>query len=238
MRTAVFTYDFPHRKSQDFLIKMAAEPDELVLAVGAPPVPIHKPKSRLRIKPRGQSSIEPRSLCEILDIPYRRLPHNSEQTVQLLMAERIDVVLIGGARILKSRVIEAPTIGIVNFHPGLIPEIRGLDALKWSVYRGVPPGVTAHLIDERVDAGRILVREEVPVYADDGWLDLSLRLDDRQVDLIPRVMGLLRSQPDPARYPLVGEGEHGRAMPPEIELETQARFEEWRRTLSSNEEDG
>lgn len=237
MRTAVFTYDFPHRKSQDFLIKLAAEPDEIVLVVGAPPVPIAKPKSHLRIKPRSQSSIEPQSLCQILGIPYRTLPHNSDQTVELLNSESIDVVLIGGARILKSPVIAAPNVGIVNFHPGLIPEVRGLDALKWSVYKGVPPGVTAHLIDERVDAGRILVREEVPVYADDGWLDLSLRLDDTQVNLIPRVMSLLRNQPDPAQHPLVGEGEHARAMPPEIELQTQARFEEWRRALSLREGD-
>lgn len=236
MRTALFTYDFPHRKSQEFLVRMAVQPDDFVLAIGAPHVAIDSPKPHLRTKPHSQSSIEPRALCRVLGVPYRRLPHNSEQTRQLLIDAHVDVVLIGGARILKQPVIDAPRIGIVNFHPGLIPEVRGLDALKWSVYKGVPPGVTAHLIDERVDAGRIVVREQVPVYADDGWLDLSLRLDDRQVELIPDVLRMLRRQPDPSRYPLVEEGEHSRSMPPELEAEIQTRFEDWKTGLSVRRE--
>jgi methionyl-tRNA formyltransferase len=228
MRTAVFTYDFPHRKSQEFLLRVAAEPDELVLVIGAPYVTVNKKISRLRIKPYSQTALEPRSLCRMLHLPYFSLPHNSEHVARLLIDEGVDVVIIGGARILREPVIGAPRLGIVNFHPGLIPDVRGLDALKWSVYRGVPPGVTAHLIDERVDAGRIVFREEIPVYQDDGWLDLSLRLEDRQAELVPEVLSSLRRQPDLTLYPLVDSGVVNRAMSTEIEVDTQARFEAWK----------
>lgn len=234
MRTAIFTYDFPHRKSQDFLLRTAAEPVELVVVIGAPHVSIDRPPSSLRTKPHSQTAIEPRVLCDLLGVEYRKLPHNSEEVAELLVAERIDVVIIGGARILKQPVIGSPTIGIVNFHPGLIPEVRGLDALKWSVYKGVPPGVTAHLIDERVDAGRIIVREQIPVHPDDGWIDLSLRLNDRQVDLIPDVLRTLQSVPDPTSYELVGQGEHGKAMPVDVEREAQERFHAWRAEFAVN----
>ena len=50
--------------------------------------------------------------------------------------------------------------GIINFHPGLIPEARGLDTPQWCIYDGIPLGVTSHFIDSKVDAGRIIERVE------------------------------------------------------------------------------
>ncbi len=100
----------------------------------------------------------------------------------------MELGLIAGARILKPRVIEAFPLGIINFHPGLIPQTRGLDAMMWSVHNGIPQAVTAHVIDSRVDAGSILFAEEMPIWSDDTPFDFQERLYEMQLDMIPEAI--------------------------------------------------
>ena len=52
-------------------------------------------------------------------------------------------------------VIDSFSNGIINFHPGVLPENRGLDNLKWAIYNNLPQGVTTHLIDENIDVEQI-----------------------------------------------------------------------------------
>ena len=228
MNIAVFVYDFPHKKGQEFLLRLWLEDIPAAAVVGAPIQEVPRPAPTLRTAPRHSGLLHPARLCARLGIPYLVLEHNATATADLLWERSIDLVVIAGARIIKPHIIAAPRIGLVNFHPGLIPEVRGLDALKWSVYHGVPPGVTAHLIDERIDAGRIVLRRRVPVWPDDSWLDVGLRLLETQVDLLPETVRRLQAQPSPESYQYVSGGRLNRPMPPETEQVVAGRFEVWK----------
>lgn len=106
-----------------------------------------------------------------------------------------------------------------NFPPGLIPEARGLDTLKWAIYHDLPLGVTAHFIDESVDAGRVILRREIPVNQDDTFVDLSLRLDETQVNLLPEVLELVKDK-SIEEFPIVSCGKKANPpMPNELEKE-------------------
>ncbi len=60
--------------------------------------------------------------------------------------------------------LELPRLGCVNLHPSLLPENRGPDPLFWTFRRGdATIGVTAHLMDERLDAGPIVAQRVLPV---------------------------------------------------------------------------
>jgi folate-dependent phosphoribosylglycinamide formyltransferase PurN len=96
----------------------------------------------------------------------------------------------------------------------LIPEVRGLDALQWALHLDQPLGVTAHLIDHRVDAGRIVERKVVDEFADDTLVDLSLRLEEMQVQMLTTALEIVASR-DPADLDAVGEGEYRRSFPAE-----------------------
>ena len=184
MKLAVFAYDFPHSKSQDILTRLWLEEHEVGLVLAAPKRALSNRVPSLRIKPRREGSMHPAALAARIGVDYVVKDHDHEDVIRLLKTHEIDLGVVAGARILPPRVIEAVPYGILNLHPGLLPEIRGLDALKWSVVRGFPPGVTAHLIDERVDAGRIVIREPIAVHPDDSLLDLSIRLADTQVRIL------------------------------------------------------
>ena len=65
--------------------------------------------------------------------------------------------------ILKAPVLSAARIAAINFHPGPV-EYPGSGCVNFALYDGAEEfGVTAHLMDERVDAGRVLECRRFPI---------------------------------------------------------------------------
>ncbi len=98
------------------------------------------------------------------------------------LAERVaahDVSLVVGAgymRVLSPAFLERFP-AILNVHPSLLPEFRGLNAVQRALAVGArETGVTVHFMVEEVDAGPILVQESVPVLPGDTEDTLLARL--------------------------------------------------------------
>jgi len=90
-----------------------------------------------------------------------------------------DVGLVVGAgymRILSPVFLERFP-AVLNVHPSLLPEFRGLRAVERALEAGVDEtGVTVHFMVEEVDAGLIVAQERVPVMAGDTRETLLERL--------------------------------------------------------------
>ncbi|NLK96459.1 MAG: hypothetical protein GX272_00045 [Epulopiscium sp.] len=195
MNIAIFAYNFPHKKTQDFLFRLLVENIDIKCVLANDLVELNLPKSILREKPKHTDLVYPQKICDRFNIPYYNVMHNSKECEELLNRHDIDLGIIAGARILKQNIIQSVNIGIINFHPGLLPEVRGLDALKWAIYNDLPIGVTAHLIDSKIDAGRIIMKKEIPIYKDDTLIDVSLRLHELQVNLLPQAIKEVKNKP-------------------------------------------
>jgi phosphoribosylglycinamide formyltransferase 1 len=98
------------------------------------------------------------------------------------LAERVaryDVGLVVGAgymRVLTPVFLERFP-AVINVHPSLLPEFKGLDAVKRTLEAGVErTGVTVHLMVEEVDAGPTIQQEAVPVLVGDTEETLLERL--------------------------------------------------------------
>ena len=200
---AVFAYQFPHKKSQDFLVELALAGFKRVVVIAAP---------RKQLPPRvttgRQSSlvshVEPlatEQVCGSLNFPFHQCEHGDiEQITALQEKYGFQLGIISGARIIKSEVIKLFEEGILNFHPGKLPETAGLDSFFYTIVKSVSLGVTAHFIDSRVDAGRELFFEQTGVGAQDP-LDLvrhnnylsQIRALRRFLKL--RELGLVRAKP-------------------------------------------
>jgi methionyl-tRNA formyltransferase len=213
----IFAYDFPHRKTVDFIFHCLLRKYKIDAIIGAPPVKLNIPKSSIRSKLRHEASYHPKEVASAFNVPYFVAPHNSSVTQQLLSELKPQIGLIGGARILKPHIIEEFGTGIINFHPGLIPEARGLDALFWSIMNNVDLGVTSHLIDEKIDAGSILEVRRIPIFQDDTLFDLSERLYEVQVDMIDNAIQF--AQKGMIQNIDLSESAYNRKMPVELEKE-------------------
>jgi phosphoribosylglycinamide formyltransferase-1 len=98
------------------------------------------------------------------------------------LAERVagyDVGLVVGAgymRVLTPVFLERFP-AVINVHPSLLPEFRGLDAMRQALEAGAErTGVTVHFMVEEVDAGPVIRQESVPILPGDTEEDLHERL--------------------------------------------------------------
>ena len=159
----------------------------------------------------------PAKVAAAIGAEYHVIPHEGNEIQDFLDKTQPVVGVIAGARILRRPVIDRFSSGIINFHPGLIPEVRGLDALLWAIQNDVALGVTSHLIDSRVDAGRVLERRKIPLFRDDTLFDLSERLYEVQLEML---IAALRRALSGKYEEIDFEGsEYNRKMPPEMEAE-------------------
>ena len=90
-----------------------------------------------------------------------------------------DVGLVVGAgymRVLSPAFLERFE-AVINVHPSLLPEFRGLHAVRRSLEAGVEEtGVTVHFMVEEVDAGPVISQEVVRISPDDTEETLFSRL--------------------------------------------------------------
>jgi methionyl-tRNA formyltransferase len=74
------------------------------------------------------------------------------------------VVLANVTRILKAPEIAEAKIGVLCFHPSVLPRHRGGDAVYWTFKMGdTESGITWFWVDEGIDTGAIAIQEAVPI---------------------------------------------------------------------------
>lgn len=60
---------------------------------------------------------------------------------------------------LPIKILKLPQLGFLNFHPSLLPLLRGPYPLFWTFRLAKKPGITLHLMDESLDTGDIVVQK-------------------------------------------------------------------------------
>jgi methionyl-tRNA formyltransferase len=99
--------------------------------------------------------------------------------------ELIAVVAFGV--ILRADLLAMPPRGCINVHASLLPRHRGVAPIQAAILAGdAVTGCTTMRIDEGVDTGAMLLREEIPIRADDTAGTLSARLADVGARLLVR----------------------------------------------------
>ena len=110
------------------------------------------------------------------------------------LAERVaahDVGLVTGAGYMRvlSPVFLERFPAVINLHPSLLPEFRGLHAVRRALEAGVKEtGVTVHFMVEEVDAGPMISQEAIPILAGDTEESLLERLHPVEHRLLVRAV--------------------------------------------------
>ena len=110
--------------------------------------------------------------------------HCSKISSELIKNRKIDLILnCGTPRILKTNILKSPSIGVLNCHPGLLPNFRGCTCVEWSIYLDKPVGNTVHFMTEGIDEGPIVMKEKVKCKMEDVYSDIRTRVYKRGFDL-------------------------------------------------------
>ena len=184
LKIMLFVYNFKHKKSVDFIHKLVEENIYIDAIVAADYFKIKRPKKAINFSPFFSCSEHPKDVANKLDIPYYALNHDNEEILDVVTKHSIDLGIIAGARILRYKIIQFFNRGIINFHPGLLPECRGLDSMFWSIYNNYPLGVTSHLINEKIDCGKLILKTKIKLSLDDNLISINKKIYNLQLALI------------------------------------------------------
>ena len=112
--------------------------------------------------------------------------------LEALKAWKADIFVVVAFRMLPKVVWEIPPMGTFNLHAALLPQYRGAAPINWAVINGdKATGVTTFMIDDGMDTGKIMYREQCLIDPDenvgdvhDKLMEIGSRLVVQTVDAI------------------------------------------------------
>lgn len=96
-----------------------------------------------------------------------------------------DIIVVVAFKILPKEIWSIPSIGTINIHASLLPNLRGAAPINWAIINGLKKtGLTSFFINEGVDTGDIISKSEIKIHEDDNFGSLYEKLKKRTGDFI------------------------------------------------------
>lgn len=179
----LFAYNFPHRKTQDFILFCVLNKIPIKIILAQNKIELNHEKISFNFKNDIPSIFNPKNLADFFNIDYHVVDHNSKEAYELIKRSNAKIGLISGARILNKSIIDLFKIGIINFHPGEIPYIRGLYSPLRAIKANHRQVLTSHLIDYKIDAGKVIIKKEIEFQKDNTISQIYEKLYNAQFDI-------------------------------------------------------
>lgn len=108
------------------------------------------------------------------------------------------IILAGFMRILSPLFIQHFSGKIINIHPSLLPDYKGLDTHQRVLAAGEKyHGATVHYVTEELDAGEHINQSRILIDADDDAATLQQRIHREEHIIYPRAIQLIMDKTRP-----------------------------------------
>jgi methionyl-tRNA formyltransferase len=146
--------------------------------------------------------------------------HNNSKTLEIIKDSGASFLVSAGTpRILKLPILMATPLGVLNCHPGLLPEFRGCSCVEWAIYLDKPVGVTVHRISEGIDEGPVLLWRQLDIVPGDRYADVRIKAYMGACDAIAEAsLGLVRGRYSESDFAPQHEGKYYSPMDPDMLL--------------------
>ncbi|MED3624277.1 methionyl-tRNA formyltransferase [Neobacillus thermocopriae] len=117
---------------------------------------------------------------------------NPEELSKILELKPDLIVTAAFGQILPKELLEAPKYGCINVHASLLPELRGGAPIHYAILQGKKKtGITIMYMVEKLDAGDMLTKVEVPITEEDTVGTLHDKLSIAGAKLLSETLPLL-----------------------------------------------
>ena len=110
-----------------------------------------------------------------------------KEILSLLYKYKIELICLAGfMKILSKSFIQKFNGKILNIHPSLLPKYKGLNThAKALNNQDKYSGCTVHLVNSKLDSGKIILKKKVKIYKNDSVGTLSKRILKQEHKLYP-----------------------------------------------------
>jgi len=139
---------------------------------------------------------------------------NSPDSIRYLKSLSADIfVVVAYGQILSQAALDTPKNLTINIHASLLPKYRGAAPINWAIINGEKiTGITIIKLNQRMDAGPILMQKEVPVKENDDSIILEDKLRTLGAGLL---MDALKDIKDKT-FKLTEQNENNAVMAPKL----------------------
>lgn len=181
---------FPKRAGRRLrLIKKLAlrEPSQIIaLAIGR--LQYNKiRKNRLKAFEKDQSELGDLNVVDV---------RSMEDAAEQAEAWGAEVLFNLSGGFIREPLLSATPYGVLGFHHGIMPLLRGLASAFWAISMDRPEclGITLQRLCKKLDEGTILAQKNVAVKRQDSLADITLRLDKAGSSMIEPTMKQLQTR--------------------------------------------
>lgn len=146
-------------------------------------------------KPKGRGKamqyppVKEAALAHGLEIYQPKRVREPECIEYLKKFEADVIVVVAFGQILTKEILEMPKYCCVNVHASLLPKYRGAAPIQWAVINGeTVTGVTTMRMDEGIDTGDMILKEEVALEKEETGGSLFDRLSQTGAELCVRTL--------------------------------------------------
>ena len=120
---------------------------------------------------------------------------NNDETLLWIRELKPDILMcFGWSNLIKQKVLEVAPMGVIGFHPALLPNNRGRHPLIWAKALGLEKsGNTFFFMDEGADTGDILSQKSFKIKNEDDASSLYKKMVDLAMIQIPELHDQLKS---------------------------------------------
>ena len=121
---------------------------------------------------------------------YQPAKIRAEESVEYLRQYNADIIIVEAfGQIIPKAILDMPRFGCVNVHASLLPKYRGAAPIQWAVLNGDQvTGVTTMRMDEGLDTGDMIMKQEVIVDEDETGGSLFDKLSEVGAKLCVKTM--------------------------------------------------
>ena len=113
-----------------------------------------------------------------------------KKILSLLFRNKIKLICLAGfMKILSKSFIKKFNGKILNIHPSLLPKYKGLNTHDRALKNNDKySGCTVHLVNSKLDSGKIILQKKVKIYKHDSIATLSKRVLKQEHKLYPEAI--------------------------------------------------
>ena len=121
---------------------------------------------------------------------FVNLKVTEKKILKIMNEKNIKLICLAGfMKILSSEFIKNFRGIILNIHPSLLPKYKGLNTHKRVLENGEKfSGCTVHLVNSKLDAGKIIMQKKIKTLKKDTTLKLKKRVQKEEYKLYPRAI--------------------------------------------------
>ncbi len=117
-----------------------------------------------------------------------------EGFLQELRSLEANLNVVVAFRMLPEAVWKMPKLGTFNLHASLLPQYRGAAPINWAIINGEQvTGVTTFFIDEKIDTGAMILKEQIEIDADETAGELHDRLMELGKGTVLKTLMLIKT---------------------------------------------